>query len=348
MNFEFDNNINIINIYRLILVELGKKDTDEYLRQYALLESSVLLLSGVDRIECQKQMSLMGHNAKIMRKTSIVKHYQEIISPTLKSYIDVNNGSFMFGIDKCTNITKRIGIILKFFMITNKYVNLTYKTSFNIRSVCMKCFDKNIVHKTHTVCEKCGYVCKDESIISLIIENGRIKSKNTYDANKNFRKEIQYVCGAINKVQDGQIEIVENFLIESRLEITRQMVRGAIKSCGYDNYCDTNYIYSHIKEDISLLPNLMPHMEKLSVRFDKYYDILYEIPDREGENVTNIHFLIQLFLYQENIEYDKSWFKILSGPTISKHIRNAIKVCRKLSQVDKSTNWSIPTDWHAH
>jgi len=275
---------------------------------------------------------------------SLISSFTRRAQQLLTEYNKLCGTVRIFGMDKCANIPRRVGIILSFLDVVREYSDIEYTCTYNMERICPKCFSTMKRLGPLLICNECEYTHKIERTLGIILDGNKIKTESTYDACKNFRKEYMHLCGIINELKDGEKEDISSYLYRAGFKNpTRENIRDGIHACGYNNYHDTNYLY-HIIMD-QPLPNIYHMMDICAQRFEQYFNVFQSLDDREGKNVTNLHFLIKLFLWQENIEYDDCWFRTLSPSTEDKHIRNAKKICTILNDQDKDRNWKYPSIW---
>lgn len=270
--------------------------------------------------------------------------YSKRVSPFLVEYSKLCGSSRVFGMDKCTNIPKRVGIILSFLDATKEFTKITWTCTYNMEKICPKCYSSMRKCSTVMMCDMCGYSHKIEKTLNVMLDGDRIKMESTYDACKNFRKEYSHVCGIINDLKDGEKEDVESYLYRAGFKNpTRENIHDGIRACGYNNYHDINLLYHKITG--GPLPNIYPYIDVCCSRFEQYFRTFKSLDNKEGTNITNLHFLIKLFLWQEGVPYENSWFRSLSDNTEEKHRRNAKKVCNILKTLDPERKWEYPSEW---
>lgn len=286
----------------------------------------------------------MEKTLHLIRDGTLLSNYVKTVLPLVQEYRRIAGSSRVFGMDTCTNIPKRVYIIIEFLRTSAQYVELTWDCSYNLSRICPKCH--SVMKKCSPVmlCALCGYSCTIVKVPTLKIDGGHVRSESTYKASKNYKKEFLHICGSINNMRPKQKENVESYLYRAGIHTpTHDDIRGAMTACGYNNYNDTNYLHHLIT--LEPLPTLDKHTDVFVSRFEEYFDVFESLRDREGRNITNIHFLTKLFAIQENIPYRNEWFRTLSDNTESKHKRNARKVCNILKMKDPTRNWNYPKDW---
>jgi hypothetical protein len=115
-----------------------------------------------------------------------------------------------------------------------------------------------------------------------------------------------------------------------------------MKECGYTNYNNIPLLANRIAN--LPLPPIIGYLDKALDRFESYFEV-FKSSDCEGKNISNLHFLIRLFLWQDEVEYNEHWFRKLSPVTEAKHQSNAKKVCLVLQAREPSKNWKWPPAW---
>lgn len=327
-----------------------------------VLKSYVAQKDGYER-ECRrlKKIAGMSHNPTDRARATTILREMEKLLPMVKDgtlpdvykkkviiylsqYSNLCGSSRVFGMDKCTNIPKRVGIIISFLEATKEYSKITWSCSFNMEKICSKCYSTMRKCGPIMMCDACGYSHKIEKTLGVMLDGNRIKTESTYDASKNFRKEYMHLCGVTHDMKDGEKEDIESYLYRAGFKNpTRENIRDGIRACGYNNYHDTNYIHHKITGDP--LPDIYPYMDVCITRFEQYFKAFQALEDKEGHNITNLHFLIKLFLWQEGVNYEECWFRSLSDQTEAKHKRNAKKVCNILKTQDLERKWNYPSEW---
>jgi hypothetical protein len=180
-------------------------------------------------------------------------------------------------------------------------------------------------------------------IPNIQMDDGKVRTKSTYKAPKNFKKEYLHLCGVLSSVTDDQESDIRSYLYRAHINpITHDDIHAAMKECGYTNYNNIPLL-AHRIADLPL-PPLLEHLDKALDRFELYFEV-FKASDCEGKNISNLHFLIRLFLWQDGIEYDDNWFRKLSSATEKKHQSNAKKVCLVLQVREPSKNWQWPSEW---
>lgn len=153
-----------------------------------------------------------------------------------------------------------------------------------------------------------------------------------------------HLCGLQDDMGPEEEADIASYLYRSGIkDPTRDDIRDAIKATGYNNYRDTNLIYSRVTR--TPLPPIDIHIDICLGRFLEYNRVFQSLETKEGTNITNLHFLIKLFLWQENIPHDDTWFRTLSPTTETKHRRNVKRVCTILQKEDPSRKWLWPSSW---
>jgi len=343
----FHDDLNIHHIYSEVIdaLKLYIAQKDAYEKEYRRLRKiSVMSHNPADRARATTIMREMEKLLPRVRDGTLPDSYMKEASIHLLEYSKLCGFSRVFGMDKCTNVPKRVGIILSFLETTKEYSKITWECSYNMEKICPKCYATMRKCGPIMICDSCGYSHKIERMLGVLLDGSRIKTESTYDASKNFRKEYMHVCGVIHDMKDGEKEDIESYIYRAGFKNpSRENIRDGIRTCGYNNYHDTNYIYHQITEEP--LPNIYPYLDVCTIRFDQYFKAFHALEDREGQNITNIHFLIKLHLWQEGIPYEECWFRSLSEQTETKHRRNAKKVCNVLKGLDNERKWEYPPAW---
>jgi hypothetical protein len=179
----------------------------------------------------------------------LIEQYKRRVSIYLIEYSKLVSSNRMFGMDTCANIPKRVGIILQFLRLSCEYVEISWECSFNMEKFCPMCYSTLKKYSTILVCEgeNCSFSCKKVKVPTVKIENGRLKSESTYKASKNYKKELMHLCGLVHSCKDDEINDIRSYLYKAGIhDPTHAHIRMAIHACGYNNYNDTNYIYSEI------------------------------------------------------------------------------------------------------
>lgn len=271
----------------------------------------------------------INNTHQLATEKTLVSMYSSIVNPIVEEYKRLNATNTVFGVEKCPNIHRRVGLIVSFLLITDNFLPIRWNTTYNISTICRECLGKCKVYKTYVKCRECGMVDVYNGINSKS-KCTKYINESTYDAPKNFRKEISYIAGLSIKSPhiNDDMRVIKEYLRRSmKFDITRDDIRYAMAANKLSNYCDINYIYHKITG--KPLPNLGKHIDTLVEKFRRYYEIFNILPNKEGYNVSN-NFLLELFLYQESIPYEKDWFKPVQDVTRKKHINNSKLVCKHL------------------
>lgn len=347
MHFTFSDDLNIYVIYKDVLEILGKymRHKEAYQRECVRLRMIIdHTHNPSDRIKARHILRSMERLLSMVKDGSLADSYRKQAMPHLSKYMTLSGTSRIFGVDKCTNVPMRVGTIYLFLQVTKQYVDITWECRYNMNKVCPCCFSSMKKCGTVMMCDSCSHSHIITKTLGIRIDDNIMSMESTYDAPKNFRKEYMHVCGIIHDVSDDEEEDIRSYIYRAGFKhISRENIRDSIRACGYSNYHDINYIYSLITKEP--LPPIYDQMDKCIARFEKYFRIFHSITDKEGSNITGIHFLIKLFLWQEGVHYEDEWFRSLSEPTERKHKRNARKICDILRIQDSDTNWKIPLDW---
>lgn len=343
----FHDNLNILSLADEISTKLQSSldhrasIEEDYERYQKISEKSH---NASDRIRAKNALREIEKKLLFIRDGSLVSRYKEKVSPFLSEYHQLYGSSRVFGMDNCPNIPKRVSIILSFLKVTKDFLPIEWTCTYNMEKVCTRCHSQMRKCGSILVCDKCGYSRKIERMMGVHFIGNRIRLESTYDAAKNFRKEYLHLCGNLSELKEGEKEDIESYLYRAGIkEPKREHIREAIHACGYDNYHDVNYIFSLITREP--LPDISDYIDICTQRFEHYFSVFQSLSDKEGKNITNIHFLIRLFLWQEGIAYQEDWFRSLAPSTENKHRRNAKKVCAILKTQDSEHTWNIPPSW---
>lgn len=297
-----------------------------------------------DKLKASTLLRDREHLLPMIKNDTLIQSYRDKAYPYICEYITLCGTSRVFGMDKCNNIPKRVGIIYLFLQVSRQFIDIVWECTYDMSMICPCCYYRMRKFGPIMVCDNCKHSHPITKTLSVYLDINDIKVESTYDAPKNFKKEYMHLCGIINDMRDCELEDICSYLYRAAFKNpTRENIRDGIKACGYSNYHDINYIYSEVTREP--LPSILEYLDICTVRFEKYFKIFHSVSDKEGKNVTGIHFLIKLFLWQENIPYNDEWFRSLSIPTEMKHRKNALKVCKLLSIQDKNTNWNTPISW---
>lgn len=343
----FHDDLNIHHIYEEILMALKGyvAQKERYERECKRLRKIIRdSHNPTDRTLAANILEEMEKLLSRIKDGTLVDFYRTKAVPYLIEYSKLCGSSRVFGMDSCTNIPKRVGIIISFLEAIREFSKIDWSCTYNMEKICPQCFSVMRKCSPIMICDVCGHSHAITHTLGIHIEGGRIKIESTYDASKNFRKEFLHLCGAINDMKDEEEEDIRSYLYRASIkEPTRDNIRDGIRACGYNNYHDANYIFSLITKEP--LPPILPYLEVCIVRFEQYFHVFHVLEDKEGVNITNLHFLIKLFLWLEDVEYSKEWFRDLSSQTEAKHKRNARKVCNILKNQDKDKKWDCPSEW---
>lgn len=345
MHLTFHDDLNIASVSSDIQAMLedcinSRDQYEKYCKYYKII--AMKSHNPSDRLLAAEKYAKLMRIYPMIKSGTLVTEYKKRTGPYLEQYAGIAGTSRVFGMDSCSNVPKRVGIILNFLSAASNFIELTWTCTYNMEKVCPLCYRTMRKCPPLLLCD-CGYSHVIVVTSKVRIEDGKIRSPSSYKAEKNFLKEFKHVCGLLHSCQPGEKEDIESHLYRSGIhEPTRDNIRASMHACGYNNYNDTNYIYSSITK--TPLPPLDRYVDVCISRFKSYYNVFQSI-EKEGKNITNIHILIQLFLWQEDIPYEKDWFRKLSPATEAKHIRNIRKVCEILSEQEPDGNWKYPPEW---
>lgn len=346
MQYTYHDNLNLHTVHRTLVDRLQEEVTNvKHLEMEMNIMKQIVRRSSnpSDAREAKARLDEISNKVFLIKQGKYIDSFNRYVSRYLNEYTKLNSNTYMFGVDKCVSIPKRVYMINMYLTAASEYIHIQHRCTYDMSKICTQCFD--IMKKLGTTmrCNNCGYTYAIIAMPCVYMDEGILCKPSTYVSSKNFRKEYSHICGLIHKVPDEEISDVDMYLYKvSVYDPTRDDIRMAIPACGYSNYNDTNYIFTRITG--SPLPPLDKYIDICTDRFSKYYNV-FETIDTEGDNITNIHFLVKLFLWQECIIYDTSWFRSLSANTESKHRRNAKKICKILESQDHSTNWKYPPEW---
>lgn len=345
VSFHDDINLHLIYEDSVSILTSSMDNLSIYEKEYNTMKRiATMSHSPSDRSKATTAIRNMDKVLPYLRDRSLLSRYQRKVLPLLSRYDEICGRSRIFGMDKCTNIPMRVGLIMTFLEETYPYTGITYTCSFDMTKICSKCYNTMRKCGPIMVCNHCGFAYKIERMIDINMDDTGSRTESTYDASKNFKKEYAHVCGISNDIRDGQKEDIESYLYRAGFkDPTHENVRDAIRACGYNNYHDTNLLYHRITGQP--LPDIYQYIDICSARFEQYFRVFHLLENREGQNITNIHFLIKLFLWQEGVSYNDVWFRSLSLQTETKHIRNAKKVCVAIQLQKTDTIWKYPPSW---
>lgn len=345
ITFHDDLDILSINDTVLKILEGWIKGKDRLEKEHALYSRiAANTHNPIDELEAKQRIKKISNRIALINSGTLLSGYQDSISPILKEYMNISGGSRVFGIDHCIDIPKRIGLIIRFLGIVGKYLDIRWSCTYDISRICPRCYGSMRKCSTIMTCERCNYSRVVPPSLELYVDLGKSRSNSTYDARKNFRKEYMHLCGLQNDMYPGEIDDITSYLYRAGIKDPyRDDIRDAIKATGYNNYRDTNLIYSMITN--TPLPAIESHIDICTDRFQEYNEVFQNLEVREGTNITNLHFLIKLFLWQENVPYDDSWFRALSPATEAKHRRNVKRVVSIFQKQNSTRKWPLPPSW---
>lgn len=342
----FHDDLDILHIDDSVvkILQGWMKDRDRLVKEHGLYSKiAANTHNPIDEIEAKQRIKKILIRLAMIDSGRLVEDYILATSSIIKEYINISGGSRVFGIDQCVDIPKRIGLILRFLDIVTKYLDIRWSCTYDITRICPRCYGPMKRCSTIMVCEKCNYSRLIPPSLQLYVDLGKSKANSTYDSSKNYRKEYMHLCGLQHDMGPNEIDDITSYLYRASVKnITRDDIRDAIKATGYNNYRDTNLIYSLITN--TPLPSIEAYADQCTERFREYSETFHTLEIKEGTNITNIHFLTKLFLWQEGIAYDESWFRTLSPVTEAKHRRNIRRVCSILEK-QGTKRWPIPPSW---
>lgn len=335
-NYNYD-----INIYHEYMLNAIKDELDSDISQQIQIYNTIIYKSNNSN-----DIRYARKRLKELKSRSISRKEQYIndIEPILYEYNNITRKSKLFGVDLCDNIYKRIYIIKKYFNVCKQYIKLSYLCTYNTVNICIKCFIPMKRYNNIYECT-CGYISNiDKCNFGINIRDGKVMRESTYKSDKNFKKEVISICGLSSKVTPKERYDIDVYLYHNNIYFpTRNDIRNAISACGYKNYNDVNDLYYILCKEP--LPNITEYIETICNRFKKYSDVFHKI-SHVGINITNLHFLMKLFLWQEKVTYNKEWVKSLTSITIDKHSKNAHIICKKLQLEYPNEFWGTPLNWY--
>lgn len=347
MNLTFHDDLDIVTISNNVIKALGDwtKDREKWSKEYdRYTRIATCTHNPTDEIEAKQRAKEIARRIALIDGGDLVQVYGNVVEPILREYVGISGGSRVFGVDPCIDIPRRIGLILKFLNATKAYVDIRWTCTYDMSKICSICFSSMRKCSPIMICDKCGHTRTIPPTLHIHLEHSRSRSESTYDSSKNFRKEYMHLCGLQDDMGPEEEADIASYLYRSGIkDPTRDDIRDAIKATGYNNYRDTNLIYSRVTR--TPLPPIDIHIDICSGRFLEYNRVFQSLETKEGTNITNLHFLIKLFLWQENIPHDDTWFRTLSPTTETKHRRNVKRVCTILQKEDPSRKWLWPSSW---
>lgn len=340
MHISFHDDHNIVHLYNEVLKNLQQflDKKESYISTY---ETYKILMQNATSPEDRMRAAILVKEASFLipmiMDDTLVERYKNRVGPTLQEYLKLCTGTRMFGVDQCVDIPRRVGIISRFLHLTRGYFRITWECNFNMDMICPRCFAQINRYGHLFRCSRCSFSQVRDTHYGHHTTDAAAKVDGSYDATKNFRKEYSHVCGTMNDVKMGQVDQLRSYLTRACIKVpTRAHIRDGFKSCGYTNYHDINTVYTEISGEP--LPDISMHINACADMFQQYSNVFHTLDSKEGSNITNIHFLIKLFLWRLGVPYQDDWFRPLSRETEEKHKRNAQKVCTILQ-------WNVPPEW---
>jgi len=336
---------NIVKLYSDVITELDgyMKNKDNYRKEYERYKK--IASQSHNPIDVDKATSIhikMGRLLPMIEDGSIIQVCKDKLLKHIQAYKVLNGSNRMFGMDKCPCIPKRVGIIIQFMKDIADFTDITWTCSYDLSKYCPVCYGPLKKQSTMMICS-CGHTHTVVKVPNISLEDGKICSKSTYKAPKNFRKEYMHLCGTLSSIIEGEESDIRSYLYRARIHNpTRQNIRDAMKECGYKNYNDVPMLSFKIAD--LPLPPILEHIDICTERFELYF-VVFKVAKCDGQNISNIHFLIRLFLWQEGIPYEDDWFRELSSVTEKKHRSNAKKICTVLKEQEPDMNWNYPPEW---
>lgn len=345
MVVQFHSDLPIHTVYKKVvdklekIVENRQVYIDEYNRCRKIAECSH---NPEDRQAAHSKYLKMEKIIKDVEDGTLVDNFKEKSIPIVKEYLDNQGNGYVFGSDNKVNIPKRVSIIITFMNLINDFIHMEWECTFNMEDVCPRCFSFTEKRSNVMVCPKCKFIYASDPTKPQSSDPEDHVKESTYKSVKNYKREFFHLCGLQNSCEPGEVDGIASYLYRSGIKKpTRADIRLAIPGCGYKNYNDTNYIYSEITKES--LPPISEYMPACTDRFEKYY---MEFDKRHPEdNVTNLHFLTKLFLFQEKVHTEDDWFRKLSSKTEARHRKNAIGILAILRERYPNDNWVYPPEW---
>jgi hypothetical protein len=342
----FHDDYPLYNLYKKILTKLEDltSNKDAYIAEYQKYKKiSECSHNPEDRQAAYTKHLKMERVVSLLENDTLVTSFKSKTLPIVHAYNDSQgNEGYVFGMNTKVNIPKRVSIIISFMEAVNTFVPMKWECTFNMSDVCPKCYSYTETRGNIMFCVKCGSSYGVDPSEGKSSDPDDTVKESTYKSSKNYRKEFMHLCGLQHSCETDEVDNIRSYLYRSDCkEPTRNDIRLAIPRCGYKNYNDTNYIYTAItKAD---LPPISDYIVPCTERFEKYYEEF----DRQGMtgNITNLHFLTKLFLFQEEVPTEDDWFRQLSTKTEQRHRDNAIKISKILSQKFPESNWTVPPEW---
>lgn len=346
-NIKFHDDLNLYQVYQdvLSLINDYKAQKDSISIEYKRLAIIAKMSHNpADRTRATILLKEKGGILSIIEDDALITKYMKRVSPLITEYQNLCGISKVFGMDTCTNIPKRVSIIVSFLEISKEYVPLSWTSTYRLDKICPKCYTVMNKKGNIIVCSKCSYSYVVIRAIGSNMDGTYMRLESTYIASKNFRKEYMHVCGIISNIKDMEQSDIESYIYRANIQHpVRENIRDGIRICGYKNYRDTNKLYSLITNEP--LPPIIGYIDICVLRFEQYWNVFQPLEYKIGENITNIHFLIRLFLWQEKVEYRNDWFRSLTVQTENKHKKNAKRICIILQGIDCERNWAYPPEW---
>lgn len=339
MKIEFSYDCNIFRVRDDVISELQSYDLSSMERRREELQKiRDRSCNPSDCISADTDLSWYDKIIPMVREGTLVKSYKHDIAPLLRRYKELMPNTIYFGCYN-PNIPERVYTIIRFLDVTSDYIDLEWKCLYPIEKYCPECYTEMRRNHDTYICKICSRTSHDMAMKNNSQSDG--KKTSTYNASKNFRKVYARVACMENHVDDEEIEDIKVHIRRSNVqEITHDRIREAIKACGYRNYDDTNYIYSQITG--TPMPDISAYIDRCTDRFSKYFEI-FDLHKKERRNITNINFLIDLFLMQEGVFLDEKYFKPLSRTTRKKHENMAKTVCQDLKKRYPNMLWYVYT-----
>lgn len=342
---QFHDDYPVYSLYKRVLAKLEALvlDKDRYISEYHRYKTiSTCSHNPEDRQAAYLEYLKMEKIVKMLEEDTLISNFKMKVLPIVKNYEDNRGSGYVFGMNNKVNVPKRVATIIAFMEAINQFARVQWNCTFNMNDVCPKCFSYTEMRGNVMFCIKCKCSFSVDPSEGKSADPDDLVKESTYKSSKNYKKEFMHLCGLQHSCEVDQVENIRSYLYRSDCKNpTRSDIRLAIPRCGYKNYNDTNYIYSAItKED---LPPISDYIVPCTERFEKYYEE-FDRTHTEG-NITNLHFLTKLFLFQEKVPTQDDWFRQLSEKTELRHKRNATRIVTILNEKYPNDNWVVPPEW---
>lgn len=342
----FHDDYHIIILYKRILSKLESliADKGKYIEEYKRCKKiSECSHNPDDRQTAHTKYTRMSRIIPSIEDGTLVDNFNNRALPIIQEYMNNQGNGYVFGMNNKVNVPKRVSIITRFMHMVNDFVRVEWTCTFNMEDVCPRCFTYTEKRSNVMVCKSCNTVYAVDPTKPKSSDPDDTNKESTYKSSKNYKKEYLHLCGLQNSCEADEIDNIRSYIYRSNIKNpTRIDIRTcAIPRCGYKNYNDTNYIYSEITGEP--LPPIAEYLSVCTDRFEKYYTEF--INNHTEGNITNLHFLTKLFLFQEGVPTQDDWFRKLSDKTEKGHRTNAIRILSILKDKYPDGNWVYPPSW---